>query len=87
MNITSINSAPSSETKKVADAVVQRLHQLPLQTQQQVLDYVEFLLERHYASVTDQTNQAELKAADPLWDAAMDEDWLALKTELSLEKS
>ena len=87
MTVTPINVVPTSEAATVADQVVQHLHQLPLQTQHQVLDFVEFLLNRHRVDVADQIIEANYKDEEPLWDAAMDDDWLALKAALAQEKA
>ena len=87
MTVTPLNCAQSPEAAELADTILQRLNQLPLPAQHQVLDFVEFLLYRHRVDVADQIIQTESKQEKPLWDAAMDEDWLALKAQLALEES
>lgn len=86
MTFTPLNLVQSSEATALADGILQRLNQLPLQAQHQVLDFVEFLIYRHRVDTTDQIIQTECQEEKPLWDAAMDEDWLALKEQLALEE-
>ncbi|MEM9807493.1 MAG: hypothetical protein AAF959_19690 [Cyanobacteria bacterium P01_D01_bin.56] len=86
MTFPPLDLVQSSEATALADGILQRLNQLPLQAQYQVLDFVEFLIYRHQVNVADQIIQTESKQEKPLWDAAMDEDWLALKAQLALEE-
>ncbi|MEM7065595.1 MAG: hypothetical protein AAF572_20820 [Cyanobacteria bacterium P01_B01_bin.77] len=75
------------ESTAVSDAVVERLNQLPLNTQQQVLDYVEFLLHRHKLDEAVEPFNDDVEEDLTLWEAATDEDWLALEAQLAAAKS
>ena len=76
-----------SKSKTVADAVVKRLNQLPLETQRQVLDYVEFLLQRHKIDEAVAPFNDGVEEDLTLWEAAEDEDWLALEAQLAAKNS
>lgn len=75
-----------AKSKTVADAVVKRLNQLPFDTQKQVLDYVEFLLHRHQLDEAVAPFNDGVEEDLTLWEAADDEDWLALKAQLAAAK-
>ncbi len=70
----------------IADAVVKRLNQLPLQSQQQVLDFVEFLLHRHKLDEAVEPFNDGIEEDLTLWEASKDEDWLALEAQLAATK-
>ncbi|MBE9070309.1 hypothetical protein IQ260_27070 [Leptolyngbya cf. ectocarpi LEGE 11479] len=80
-----INLVPKSTA--VTDAVVERLNQLPVDTQQQVLDYVEFLLHRHKLDEAVEPFDDDVEEDLTVWEAATDEDWLALEAQLAEAKS
>ncbi|MFG6102033.1 hypothetical protein U2F10_07255 [Leptothoe sp. EHU-05/26/07-4] len=80
------NSIQSPKSQTIADTIVQRLNQLPLQSQHQVLDFVEFLLQRHKLDEAVQPLNDDLEEDLTLWEAATDEDWLALEAQLSVQK-
>ncbi len=80
-----LNSVPKSTT--LADTVAKRLNQLPVQTQQQVLEFVEFLLHRHKLKKAVQPFNDDLEEDLSLWEASKDEDWLALQAQLALQKN
>ena len=84
MSSSSIKSV--SKSIPVADVVVERLSQLPTETQQQVLDYVEFLLYRHKVDKAVEPFDDNVEEDLTLWEAAKDEDWLALEAQLALQK-
>ncbi|MGD1950651.1 MAG: hypothetical protein ACFB14_13545 [Leptolyngbyaceae cyanobacterium] len=71
---------PASAT---AEAVVNVLNQLPLDTQRQVLDFAAFLLHRYRS---EEGVRAEPAEASTPWEASTDEDWLALEAQLALQK-
>ncbi|MEM8613247.1 MAG: hypothetical protein AAGF93_14600 [Cyanobacteria bacterium P01_H01_bin.105] len=73
-------------SKSTADAVVECLGQLPADTQKQVLDYVEFLLHRHKLDKAVEPFNDDVEEDLALWEAATDEDWLALEAQLAAAK-
>ncbi|MEM1252534.1 MAG: hypothetical protein AAGI69_08875 [Cyanobacteria bacterium P01_H01_bin.21] len=82
MNRVSSESAQNPESA-TAEAVVNVLNQLPLDTQRQVLDFAAFLLHRHRSEDGVQPDPAETSTP---WEASTDEDWLALEAQLALQK-
>lgn len=85
--MSSLPLKPVPTSKTIADAVVKQLSQLPLDTQQQVLDYVEFLLHRHKLDKAVEPLNDAVEEDLSLWEAATDEDWLALEAQLAEAKS
>ncbi|MEM6254978.1 MAG: hypothetical protein AAF821_18845 [Cyanobacteria bacterium P01_D01_bin.156] len=78
-----LNSVQGVGPSTTIDAIVQLLQRLPLQTQRQVLDFVEFLLHRHQLSESvHQSEQDDLDEEIALWEAASDEDWIATEEQL-----
>ena len=75
-----------SQRSTIADTVAKRLNQLPLQTQQQVLDFVEFLLHKHQSDKAARPFHTSLEEDLTCWEASTDEDWLALEAELAAAK-
>lgn len=84
MSSPSLKSVPKSTT--LADTVTKRLNQLPVQTQQQVLDYVEFLLHRHKLDEAVAPFNDGVEEDLSVWEASKDEDWLALEAQLAANK-
>ena len=80
------NSTQSPKSQTIADTIVQRLNQLPLQSQHQVLDFVEFLLQRHKLDKAVEPFNDGVEEDLTIWEAAEDEDWLALEAQLSVQK-
>ena len=84
-----VNSV-QSQRSTIADTVAKRLNQLPLQTQQQVLDFVEFLLHKqlhkHQSGKAARPFHTSLEEDLTCWEASTDEDWLALEAELAAAK-
>ncbi|NEZ55488.1 DUF2281 domain-containing protein [Adonisia turfae] len=80
------NSIQSPKSQTIADTIVQRLNQLPLQRQHQVLDFVEFLLQRHKLDKAVEPFNDGVEEDLTIWEAAEDEDWLALEAQLSVQK-
>ncbi|NEZ66702.1 hypothetical protein D0962_28755 [Leptolyngbyaceae cyanobacterium CCMR0082] len=80
------NSIQSPKSQTIADTIVQRLNQLPLQSQHQVLDFVEFLLQRHKLDKAVEPFNDGVEEDLTIWEAAEDEDWLALEAQLSVQK-
>ncbi|WP_152532150.1 hypothetical protein [Leptolyngbya sp. Heron Island J] len=81
-----LNSVQTCQSKTLTDAIAKRLNQLPLQTQQQVLDFVEFLLHHHQIDQAVQPFNKDLKEDATVWEASTDEDWLALEAQLAAAK-
>ncbi|EKU98397.1 Protein of unknown function (DUF2281) [Leptolyngbya sp. PCC 7375] len=86
MSHPSHNSIQSPKSQTIADTIVQRVNQLPLQRQHQVLDFVEFLLQRHKVDQAVQPVNDDLEKDLTPWEAATDEDWLALEAQLGVQK-
>ena len=80
------NSIQSPKSQTIADTIVQRVNQLPLQSQHQVLDFVEFLLQRHKLDEAVEPFNDGVEEDLTIWEAAEDEDWLALEAQLSVQK-
>ena len=81
-----LNSVQAHQSKTLTDEIAQRLNQLPPQTQQQVLDFVEFLLHHHKIDQAIQSFNDDLEEDLTLWEASTDEDWLALEAQLATAK-
>lgn len=87
----------ASHSSAIVDGVVNLLNQLPLHLQQQVLDFVEFLLHKYQALPTTQLTAERLSSGDETavsdeleeefaeWEAASDEDWLEIEKSLATE--
>lgn len=87
MNSFPLNSAQNLPSTAVTDTIVNRLNQLPSQKQQQVLDFVEFLLHRHKLDEAVEPFNDDVEEDLTFWEASKDEDWLALEAQLAAKGS
>ena len=81
-----LNSIQTRQSNALSDAISKRLNQLPLHNQQQVLDFVEFLLHHHKIDQAVQSFDDDLEEDLTVWEASTDEDWLALEAQLAAAK-
>ncbi len=70
MMVVQSSNKPNIASPTITDRVVEKLNELPVEKQQQVLDFVEFMFQKHQPlkSIWDKIEEITKDVPDEVWD-------------------